>query len=234
MDFNEILCDDIDAIVFGEASEEFALRMFQNDPNSFLVNEWGEIKQITQIISSTNIFIHFNFYIIAENIFSEAIEILKKDMYLGIVTYLLDDIMSFEKSGELYDKYIQDSTVPLKSLPGRVGICNSPIVPGELNLINLWFNQENHQIIQAGIKAAICSERKATILMKENRDGVLKNVKFITKSQESPFIEERQAILLWMFENYIKKNKKMNISQAVIDEFKENFKKSNSSSCNSF
>ena len=58
-------------------------------------------------------------------------------MYLGIVTYLLDDIMSFEKSGELYDKYIQDSTVPLKSLPGRVGICNSPIVPGELNLINL-------------------------------------------------------------------------------------------------
>ena len=32
--------------------------------------------------------------------------------------------------------------------------------------------------------------------MKENRDGVLKNVKFITKSQESPFIEERQAILL--------------------------------------
>lgn len=228
MDFKEILCDDIDAVVFGEGSEEFVLRMFKPEPTSFYVNKWGGISQFTHIISTEHLFLHLNFLIIPEKIFHEAIEILKKDTYLGIVTYLLDDIISFEKSGELYDKYIQDSTVPLKHIPGKIGGYSDFIINDDLNLISLWVSHENHQVISAGIKAAICSERKAAMLMKENRDGVLKNLKFITDSDESPFIEERQAILVWMFENYAKKNKKMNINQQIVEEFKNSFKKSSS------
>ena len=231
MEINEILCDDIDVMVFGEGCDDFALRMFKHNPHAFSVNEWGEIKQITQIISTSHLFLHFNFYLIPEGIFSETIEILKKDIYLGIVTCLLDDIISFEKSDELYDKYIQDSTVPLKNIPGRLGIHKNSILPEELSLINLWFPQENHQIIPAGIKAAICSERKAEILMKENREGLLKNVKFITKSDESPYSEEKQGVILWMFENYMKKNKKISISQQLVNELKEYFNKANSASC---
>ena len=223
MEIEEILCDDIDAVVIGDGSEEFAQRMFKAESNAFLVNDWGNIKHITQIVSTKHLFLHFNFYIIPENTFSETIEILKKDVYLGIVTYLLDDVTSFEKSGELYDKFIQDSVVPLKNIPGRSGVCSHSVLSEDLYLINLWFGQENHQIIPAGIKAAICSERKATILMKENREGILKNLKFITKSDESPFVEERNGVLLWMFENYIKKNKKLNVLQPLIDEFVKSF-----------
>jgi len=155
MEFTEILSDDIDAIVFGEANEEFITRMCQSDSCSYTVHECYQIKQITQIVSTRNLFLHFNFYLIPESLFQETIEILKKDIYLGIVTFLLDDIASFGKAAELYDKYVQDSSVPLKSLPGRIGICNSPVELEELLLINLW------QIIPAGIKAAICSERKS-------------------------------------------------------------------------
>ncbi|OMJ96367.1 hypothetical protein SteCoe_118 [Stentor coeruleus] len=234
MEVEEIITDDIDVVVFGEGSEEFSLRMFKKEPRAFTVNEWGAIKQITQIVSTDHLFLHFNFYIVPENIFEESIEILKKDIYLGIVTYLLDDVMSFEKSGELYDKYIQDSIVPLKSQPGRVGICSNSIIPEELSLINLWFPNETHQIIPAGIKAAICSERKAAILMKENRDGVLKHVKFITKSEESPYVEEKHAIFMWMFENYLKKNKKLNITPQHIGELKKSFEGLSSGLCNIF
>lgn len=231
MDLEKILVDDIDAVVFGEGSEEFIIRMFKNDQSSsFLVNNWSEIKQVTQIISTEHLFIHFNFFIIPEHNLSEIIDILKRDIYLGIVTYLLDDAISFEKCSELYDKYIQDSTVPLKNIPGKVGFCNNSIIPEELNLISLWQGSENHQIIQAGIKAAVCSERKAAIFMNENREGILKHVKFITNSEEKRFLEEKQSILLWMFENYLKKNKKLGISQDVVDELKQSFE-AHSSGC---
>ena len=231
MEYQEILSDDIDVIVFGEAAEEFLQRMFKPEPHAFIVNEWCSIKQITQVISTDHLFLHFNFYAVPENIFAECIEVLKKDIYLGIVTFLLDDAISFEKCGELYDKYIQDSVVPLKNIPGKIGFCYNSIIPQELNLINLYCANEGHQIIQAGIKAAICSERKAAIFMKENRDGVLKHVKFVTTSEESPFIEEKQGIILWMFENYMKKNKKINIPQAMADELKASFDKSSRISC---
>lgn len=230
MDLREILCDDIDAVVFGDSCEEFFMRMFKTNPSAFIVNSLGDIKQLTQIISTAHLFLHFNFYFIPENLFAETIEVLKKDIYLGIVTCLLDDIMSYEKSGELYDKYIQDSTVPLKNFPGRLGFAKNSILPEELALINLWHPQENHQIIPAGIKAAVCSKRKAKILIKENRDGVLKNVRFITNSTNPELLEEKHSIFLWMFENYVKKNKKMNIPSQLSTELKEHLVK-NSSSC---
>ena len=146
--------------------------MCQSDSCSYTVHKCYQIKQITQIVSTQNLFLHFNFYLIPESLFQETIEILKKDIYLGIVTFMLDDIASFEKAAELYDKYVQDSSVPLKSLPGRIGICNSPVELEELKLINLWHNLDNHLIIPAGIKAAICSEKKASMLLSKGREGV--------------------------------------------------------------
>ena len=113
MEFNEINSDDIDAIVFGETNEEFITRMCQSDSYSFTVHECYQIKQITQIVSTQNLFFHLNFYLIPESLFQETIDILKKDIYLGIIAFLLDNIASIEKSAELYDKYIQDSSVPL-------------------------------------------------------------------------------------------------------------------------
>ena len=39
MEIEEILCDDIDAVVIGDGSEEFAQRMFKAESNAFLVND---------------------------------------------------------------------------------------------------------------------------------------------------------------------------------------------------
>jgi hypothetical protein len=231
MDLLEVLSDDIDVFVFGEATDEFVHRMFKSDPNSFVVNDWCGITQITKILSTDHLFFHFNFYIVTETLFPEYVEILKKDIYLGIVTYLLDDAISFEKCSELYDMYVQDAVVSLKNIPGKIGFCYNSVVSAELGLLSLYCQSESHQIIQAGIKAAICSERKAGVFMKENRDGVLKNVKFITAAEESPYVEEKQGIYVWMFENYVKKNKKLNIHQSLIDELKASFKKNNENSC---
>ena len=231
MDLTRILADDVDAVVFGEASEEFLVRMFKKEDTAFVVNEWNGVKQVSIVVSTEHLFMHFNFYVVSEAILSEILDVIKKDVYLAIVTYMLDDANSFEKCSELYDKYVQDSFVPLKSIPGKVGFSTSSIVPEELSLLNLWHKSENHQIIQAGIKAAVCSERKASIFMNENRDGVLNNVKFITKSEEKQFMEEKQSILIWMFENYAKKNKKLGIGQELIDELKESFESYSTSSC---
>jgi len=223
MDLEKILTDDIDAVVFGEDSEEFLIRMFKNENSSFVVNNWSGIKQATQVVSTEHLFIHFNFFFVSENNLHEVLEVLKKDVYLGIVTYLLDDAISFEKCSELYDKYIQDAVVPLKSIPGKVGFCSNSIIPEELGLISLWQGCENHQTIQAGIKAAVCSERKAAIFMNENREGILKDVKFVTNGEDKMFLEEKQSILLWMFENYLKKNKKLRTSQDLMNELKQSF-----------
>lgn len=47
-----ILYDDIDAIVLGDGSEEFMLRMFRHNPDAYQVNEYGSIRQITRVVST--------------------------------------------------------------------------------------------------------------------------------------------------------------------------------------
>jgi hypothetical protein len=231
MEVQRILADDVDVLVFGEGCEEFLIRMFRSDFNAFVVNQWNGVKQVTQVVSTEHLFMHFNFFVVGEGLVGEVVDVLKRDIYLGIVTFLLDDSNSFEKCSELYDKFIQDQQVALKSLPGKLGFCQSSIIPEDLNLLTHWHSSDSHQPIQAGLKAALCSERKASIYLNQNRDGVLNNVKFITKSEEKPFIEEKQSIFLWMFENFMRKNKKLGITQDLLSELKDSFETFNTSSC---
>ena len=44
-------------------------------------------------------------------------------------------------------------------------------------------------------------------------------------------MEEKQYIIFWMLENYMKKNKKMSISPAMADEIKTYLSKVDSSTC---
>ena len=69
------------------------------------------------------------------------------------------------------------------------------------------------------------------MLLDKGRERVLKSLKFITKSKESPFMEEKQDTIAQMFENYMKKNKKMSISPAMADEIKTCLSKSDSNTC---
>lgn len=78
---------------------------------------------------------------------------------------------------------------------------------------------------------ALSSERKATVLMKERGHELLKNVTFICPSDESPFLEEKESVYLWMFENYRKKAKKTKISDEVLNQLKTGLKEEKSG-CN--
>lgn len=231
MESAELLYDNIDAIVVGEGSEEFILRMFKGSPHVFQISEFGGFTQVTRVVSSAHLWIHFNFWFCKDSDLELAIEMVKEQWYMGIVTYLADDILSFKRAKDLYEKYFQDSLLPSRHrAPKRQKVTNYSTVNEELGLINLWWKPDRTEALGAGLLAAISTERFAQALVSRS-DDFGRNLKFICPSNSGYFFEEKQNIYLWMLENYKRKNPNLEVHEDLAKELKSQLKKDTEDNC---
>lgn len=211
----EILADDITCIVLGDGALDFILKMFKQNYDVYQVNDWAGHSQITKLISTENLWLHFNFYIIPDDCLELSVQAVKGEIYLGIVTYYVDDLASYGRAKKLYEKYFQDSIVPSADTPSNnKGQLPAPVFHEDTYLFSLFAEPDAQEVLGAGLFAGICSEARAL----SPRKDPLQRVQFITSSVEAPLLAEKTQVFLWMFENYKRKNRRLNITDSVLRE----------------
>lgn len=188
------------------------------------MNEWGEIIQITRIISSPHIWLHFNFIVLKEEHLSPHIfRQVKGQVPYVIITFIPDDRESNDYAKSMHAKLMNPKLYPSK-LVGDKRLLTLPIttiIPEELELLSFWTGTHEYDAIGPGLLVSICNEKKARIQMKQLKIGMQSNIKMICEADYDEFLEEKDSIYIWLFENYKKRNVKLKVDDALTEEFKQ-------------
>lgn len=187
------------------------------------MNEWGEIAQITRIVSSPHIWLHFNFIVLKEQHLNPYIfRQVKGQVPYVIITFIPDDRESNEQAKNLHAKLVNPKLYPSKLLPDKRLLTQpfTTMIPEEIELLSLWVGSQDLEQIGPGLLVSICNEKKARIQMKQLKLNMQSNMKVICEADYDEFLEEKDSIYTWLFENYKKRNLKLKIDEALTEEFK--------------
>ena len=198
--------------------------MFDQKFDVFQLNEWGGIVKVTHIISTEHLWLHFNFTFFQDEhvnpyVFSHA----KGQIGFAIITYDEDDEMSFERAKSLFNTHVQQNYEQKKLYWHKrilTGAWQSP-VPEDLQLLSLALVPDNTDSVGPGILAAICPPNAE---LDHNRSSLSKQTKYISKSNEEFFTNEKDSIYWWLFEQYAKRYPNMKVTDELVAELKSGLK----------
>lgn len=184
------------------------------------------MSQVTRIVSSENLWLHFNFLFVQENQLSPyLISQVKGQTQLFIVTYLSEDEESAERGRQILERHVQRKMPVNKYYYQKRLLATHAQQPvsEDLQILALWHVPSMQDKIGPGLMCSITSEKRALGNIREEQRGsggagAVRQVKYICESDEDPFYSEKNSVYMWLFEHYKNNNTQLRIGNPLTVE----------------